>query len=93
MDAKDIVLAWIRSDPGAEMHAREIARGGEFLYGDDELHEWVNDILWGDGLLSSDNLSFSGHLMAARPGVQASMRRSEFRKIEWAYVRSELLSH
>lgn len=93
MDAKDIVLAWIRSDPEAEMHARQIARGGEFFYGDDELHEWVDDILWGDGLMSYYNSSFSGHLMASRPHVQASMKRSEFRKINWADVRSDLMEY
>lgn len=87
--ATHLVAAWMGGDCELSEWAKGIARGNEFEYGDNELHEAVADIFYGDGF-SSYAVSSSSQV-AARDNIRESLTREDFDAIDWAFVRESLL--
>lgn len=96
-----LICMWLGSDPPLLARARHLAGGNEIAWGDDDLAEWIGDLLF-DPVYRTENYpgdlvwvdQEGGDVEAARR-LRASVPQGQFDAIDkdgWARIRIALLA-
>lgn len=91
MDVQQEVLAWLKSDPEFFAWARKTVEGDEFVYGDDELHEALYDMLYTNYGLSNYGFG-SPEVVRARNNLRQTITKEQFDRMNWIEFRELLLA-
>lgn len=87
------IASWLYLDPKLGPIARKIAQGNDYAYGDNELAEFVDLLLYDKGANDTDFLWVIqyGASVAAADNIRTHIRQSTVDALDWSAVRTRLL--
>lgn len=88
MNTEEKIIKWVNGDQGLFAFLWPIAMGDEFLYGDDELSEWVTQLISADGGSVGAVPRLSLPDLAA---IRKSVSPGDLDRVIWAHVRDGIV--